>query len=223
MAKKQQSAVISAFDVREIIKKGELTSELDMERAVWAERSLRLLSKDQPSLELLRKQVREMIIRYESLHWSNFDSIPKDQFTESDRAEKQVKKEFKFFKRRKELIIAKLKKHDLNQNDLAEILAHSKSYTSELINSIRSFSMNDLIIIHRLFNIELEDLIFTDISAETKKRINATLEKVASNTAKTGSIEKVTALVGALYEVRQTSTSKKEAEEFGKHLANNYS
>jgi transcriptional regulator with XRE-family HTH domain len=121
------------------------------------------------------------------------------------------------------LIIAKLKKHDLNQNDLAEILAHSKSYTSELINSIRSFSMNDLIIIHRLFNIELEDLIFTDISAETKKRINATLEKVASNTAKTRSIEKVTALVGALYEVRQTSTSKKEAEEFGKHLANNYS
>jgi hypothetical protein len=31
MAKKQQSAVMSAFDVREIIKKGELTSELDME------------------------------------------------------------------------------------------------------------------------------------------------------------------------------------------------
>ncbi|NIJ51713.1 helix-turn-helix transcriptional regulator [Dyadobacter arcticus] len=184
MAKKQRSAVMSAFDVREIIKKGELTSELEMERAVWAQRSLRLLGKDQPGLEPLRKQIRDLIIRYESLHWSDFDSIPKKQFTESDRAEKQAKKEFKFFKKRKELILKKLRQNGLNQNNLAAILAHSKSYTSELLSGTRSFSMNDLVIIHKLFEITLENLIYAEIPAEVEKKFSDAVEKAVTKKMK---------------------------------------
>ncbi|KAA0989699.1 helix-turn-helix domain-containing protein [Dyadobacter aurulentus] len=179
MAKKQQSAVTSAFDAREIVRRGELTSELDMQRAVWAERSLRLLSKEQPDLEPLRKQVRDLIISYESLHWSDFDSIPKSQFKESDKAERQVKKEFVFFKRRKELIIAKLKNYGLNQNDLAVLLAHSKSYISELLSGTRSFAMNDLIIIHKLFDIKLDELINIEIPAEVEIRFKDVIQKAA--------------------------------------------
>jgi len=198
MAKKQQPSAMTAFDARKIIENGELTSELEMERAVWVERSLQLLCKDQPELEPLRKEMFNLIVKYESIHWSDIDSITRTQLTESDRAEKQAEKEFKFFNKRKELILAKLKKYDLNQNDLAEILAHSKSYISELLNSVRSFSMNDLIIIHRLFDIELKDLIYTEISVETKKRINAALKKVASKTTKTKSQSQVSSPVNAL-------------------------
>ncbi|WP_262712010.1 hypothetical protein [Dyadobacter flavalbus] len=40
-------------DILSIIRKGEITSELDLERAALAESSLRLLSKEQPELESL--------------------------------------------------------------------------------------------------------------------------------------------------------------------------
>ncbi|TLV00919.1 helix-turn-helix domain-containing protein [Dyadobacter luticola] len=187
MAKKQQTAVMSAFDVREMIKKGELTSEIDMERAVWAERSLRLLSKEQSDLEPLRKQVKDLIQRYESLHWSDFDSIPKKQFKESDKAEKQVKKELQFFKKRKELILSKLQENGLNQNDLAALLSHSKSYTSELLSGTRSFSLNDLVIIHRFFDITLENLICTALPEEIERKFNEAKKSVGINREKDSS------------------------------------
>ncbi|MEO6282522.1 MAG: helix-turn-helix transcriptional regulator [Dyadobacter sp.] len=199
MANKQQPAVMTAYDVREIIRKGALKSELEMERAVWAERSLRLISKDQPELDSLRKEVRNLIIQYESVHWSDVELVTDQQVRESESAEKRVKKEFKFFQKRKELILKKLKKYKLNQNDLGEILAHGKSYISELLNGTRSFSMNDLVIIHRLFDISLEDLICIEISADVEKRIKATLEKAAANSSKSKNPSQVSSLVKALY------------------------
>jgi len=214
MAKTEQTSSMTAFDARKMIEKGALTSELEMERAVWIERSLHLLTNDYPELESLRKEIFNLIVQYESIHWSNFDSIPKEQFKESNRAEKQVKREFAFFRKRKELILAKLKKYGLNQNDLAEILAHSKSYTSELLNSTRAFSMNDLIIIHRLFDIKLDDLICTEISPETKKRIDAALKKVASNPSKD---QKAISLVHSITATGQSGLPKKDDEEYRKH------
>ncbi|MCF0053827.1 helix-turn-helix domain-containing protein [Dyadobacter sp. LJ53] len=199
MATKQQTDTLMEWDAREIARKGVLTSELELERAVWAERSLNLLSEEQPNLEVLRKEIFNMIVQYESLHWSDSDTITKNQIAESDRAERQVKKEFSFFRKRKESILSKLKKYGLNQNDLAVILAHRKSYVSELLNGIRAFSMNDIIIMHKLFDIQLEDLVFTEIPVETEKRIKEALEKTVSNSSKTKKPAQVTSLVKALY------------------------
>ncbi|MCF2488197.1 transcriptional regulator [Dyadobacter sp. CY347] len=198
MAKKQGFAV-TAFDAREIVERGKISSELEMERAIQSERLLRLMSKDQPELEPLRKEIRDMVIQYESEHWSDADLVTDAQVHESDLAEKQVDKERLFFRKRKSLIIKHLKQNGLNQNDLSAILAHSKSYTSELLNGIRSFSMNDLIIIHKLFKIKLEDLIFTEITPDVELRIRETFEKAAENTSKSKKPAQVTSLMKALY------------------------
>jgi plasmid maintenance system antidote protein VapI len=178
MAKKQAFA-LTAYDAREIVKKGELTSELEMERAVRAKRLLRLMKNDQPGLELLIRALSDLIIDYESKHWSDVDLITDDQMRESDLAERQVDRERSFFKKRKELIVKKLKENELNQNDLSVILSHSKSYTSELLNGVRSFSLSDLVIIHKLFDIRLEDLICTEIPPEMEQKFDEAKQKAA--------------------------------------------
>jgi antitoxin component HigA of HigAB toxin-antitoxin module len=174
MAKKEQ---LFEMSVRQMVGNGRLKTELDFERAVLAERFLQLLIEDQPELEPLRKEVRSMIMDYESIQWSK-DVVSEAQIAESDLAEAQADTEFRFFISRRELILSKLKSHDLRQNDLANILAHSKSYTSELLNGIRAFSTKDLIVVHKLLDIKLEDLFFTEIPLEVKERIKSTLDKI---------------------------------------------
>ncbi|MCE6990782.1 helix-turn-helix transcriptional regulator [Dyadobacter sp. CY323] len=186
MAKKQAFA-LTAYDAREIIKTGELTSELEMERAVRAKRLLRLMNNDQPGLEPLIMALSDLIVDYESKHWSNVNLITDDQMSESVLAEKQVDKEGSFFRKRKELITQKLKQHALNQNDLSAILSHSKSYTSELLNGVRTFSLSDLIIIHKLFDISLENLILTEIPVEIKKKFNEAKKESARRKTKNSS------------------------------------
>lgn len=219
MDKKQQSDVMEGWDARNIIRKGELTSELEFERAVWTERSLRLLTKEQPQLEILRKELFNMIVRYESLHWSDFDLIPKSQFKESDKAEKRVKKELNFFRRRKELIIAKLKKHGLNQNDLAELLTHSKSYISELLSGTRSFSMNDLVIIHKLFDIKLEELINIEIPREVESRFNDVIKKAAKRGK--DSSHSIPA-VKLQSDIKKSGKPYSDREEYRKHISKSF-
>jgi len=186
-------------DIKSLIRKGEISSELELERASHAARFLRLQSETQPELALLEEQLSTLIRDYESKNWSDFNQVTEKQVAESDLAEKLAEKEFKFYKKRRELIMKTLKQNGLNQNDLAAILAHNKSYTSELLNGIRTFSMNDLIIIHRLFGIKLEDLVFTGIAVETEKRIKEAIEKTASNSSKTKKPAQVSSLVKALY------------------------
>jgi antitoxin component HigA of HigAB toxin-antitoxin module len=177
MAKKEQLFEMSELSIRQMVGNGRLKTELDFERAVLAERFLQLLIEDQPELEPLRKEVRSMIMDYESIQWSK-DVVSEAQIAESDLAEAQADTEFRFFISRRELILSKLKSHDLRQNDLANILAHSKSYTSELLNGIRAFSTKDLIVVHKLLDIKLEDLFFTEIPLEVKERIKSTLDKI---------------------------------------------
>jgi plasmid maintenance system antidote protein VapI len=198
MAKNKQNPV-SEMDVSELIAQGELTSELDLQRASLGAKILRLECEQNPKLEPLRDKLIAMMIAYESLHWSGNAPVSKSKMKETDLAEKQVIAERIFFSQRKEQILKRLKYYGLNQNDLAAILAHSKSYTSELLNGIRAFSMSDLIIIHRLFGIKLEHLIFTEISAETEIRIKQTIEKAAVNTSKSKNPSQVSSLVKALY------------------------
>ena len=68
---------------------------------------------------------------------------------------------------------------DLNQQDFGLILGHrSKSYISELMNGINSFSLKDLIIINRLLKIDLTDLVPTFIPHTEQVKIRASIEKL---------------------------------------------
>lgn len=199
MAKIKGAHTLKETDIKSMIRKGEISSELELERASLAARFLRLQDEDQPELAALEQQLSTLIRDYESKNWADFKLVTEKQVKESNLAEKLAAREFKFYKQRRELIIQTLKQNGLNQNALAAILAHSKSYTSELLNGIRSFSMNDLIIIHKLFKIKLEDLIFTEITPDVELRIRETFEKAAENTSKSKKPAQVTSLMKALY------------------------
>ena len=199
MAKIKGAHTLKETDIKSMIRKGEISSELELERASLAARFLRLQSEDQPELAALEQQLSTLIRDYESKNWADFKLVTEKQVKESNLAEKLAAREFKFYKQRRELIIQTLKHNGLNQNDLSAILAHSKSYTSELLNGIRSFSMNDLVIIHKLFKIKLEDLIFTEITPDVELRIRETFEKAAGNTSKSKKPAQVTSLMKALY------------------------
>ena len=67
----------------------------------------------------------------------------------------------------------------LNQQELGLILGHSsKSYMSELMNGICPFSMRDLVIIHRILEIELKDLVLTIIPHQDRIQIKSSLFKL---------------------------------------------
>ncbi|MCF2491961.1 transcriptional regulator [Dyadobacter chenhuakuii] len=199
MAKIKGAHTLKETDIKSMIRKGEISSELELERASLAARFLRLQGEDQPELAALEQQLSTLIRDYESTNWADFKLVTEKQVKDSNLAEKLAAREFKFYKQRRELIIQTLKQNGLNQNDLSAILAHSKSYTSELLNGIRSFSMNDLVIIHKLFKIKLEDLIFTEITPNVELRIRETFEKAAENTSKSKKPAQVTSLMKALY------------------------
>lgn len=79
---------------------------------------------------------------------------------------------------RKQTIKSKLSELGLSQQDLGIILRHSKSYISELINGISPFVLKDLIIIHKLFNIPIENLIPTTIPQKESGRIKTSIMKL---------------------------------------------
>jgi len=165
-------------DLRNILKKGILSDELELERALILDRKLRLMVKEHPELSESRKQLRSIIKAYESLNWSNDSIITDKRIKESDSAEFIAEQERVFLEKRKEAIKLQLEKFDLTQQDLGKILGHGKSYMSELMNGISPFSNKDLIIIHRLFHIELEYLIPTFITQKEKERLKESLKKI---------------------------------------------
>ncbi len=165
-------------DLREILKKGVLNDELDLERALILDRKLRLLVKANPELAAERKQLRSIIKSYEKINWSAHSAISKQQIQESDDAEYFAEQERQFLEMRKEVIKRKLSKFNLSQQDLGKILGHSKSYMSELMNGICPFRNRDLIILHRLFHIKLEYLIPTIISQNDKGKLKESINKL---------------------------------------------
>lgn len=167
-------------DITALLKKGSLDSEIEYERALVADKSLRLLAKEDPLLNEYRTKIRNLIMEYESKHWTDENAITKQQLLENEWAEELAEREQEFLKRRRLIILSKLNEFDLKQKDLGLILGHNKSYTSELMNGIRAFSMIDLITIHLLFKIELNDLIFTGLTIDEQKRLRASLDKVDS-------------------------------------------
>jgi transcriptional regulator with XRE-family HTH domain len=163
-----------------LVKQKALNNELEYERALSADKHLRLLVRKNPELTKLRKELRDRIVRYEKIHWSDEQKVKEKQIKESDLAEKIAQQERKFIHHRKGVIRARLKKLDLKQQDLATLLGHNKSYISELLNGIRSFSSADLILLHRLLNIDLKDLFLTTVALKTQKRVKESLAKISS-------------------------------------------
>ena len=173
------------FDIEKVLEAGKLQTELEYERALIADRKLRVLSKENYRLKPLRKKLRDLIEQYENKNWSSDSKISGTQLEESDLAELIAEKERAFIKRRKELIKKELKRHSLNQQDLGELLGHtSKTYMSELMNGISPFTLKDLIIINRVLKIVLSDLVPTTLSQNQRARIKKSIAKIGSEKIK---------------------------------------
>ncbi len=167
------------FDISELIEIGKIENELDFERALIADRKLRVLSKESTKFKSVRKKLRDLIEQYENQNWSTESNISDKKLRESDLAELIAEKERLFIQRRKELIGKKLKNFNLTQQDFGKILGHqSKSYMSELINGVSPFSLKDLIVINRLLKINLSDLVPTFLPQSDRIKIRTTIKKL---------------------------------------------
>ena len=167
------------FNIDSIIKKGFITNELDYDRALIADRKLRLLSKEDPHFKTLRSKLRSIIEKYESAEWSDVDKIDEKKLIESDKSEYIAEQERLFIENRKQAIRKKMKEADLTQENLASILGHkSKTHMSELMNGIKPFTLRDLIIINRLFKIDMDILIPRFLSTKDQVEVKENLEKL---------------------------------------------
>ncbi|SDK00035.1 Helix-turn-helix [Pedobacter sp. ok626] len=164
--------------LKKILKKGFLSSELDFERASIIDRKLRVLIKEHPELTKERDRLRDILVAYEDKHWVNAE-ITEQQVEESDLAEQIAECENKFNLSRKQSIKAKLKEKGLTQKQLGIILGHtSETYISELINGINPFTLNDLILIHKLLGISMEQLVPTTLNAQTIIKVKNAVVKL---------------------------------------------
>ena len=167
------------FDIESIVKKGRITNELDYDRALIADRKLRLLAKENTHFKTLRSQLRDIIEKYESAEWSDVYKIDDKKLIESEKAEHLAEQERLFIENRKKAIRKKIKKLDLTQENLATILGHkSKTHMSELMNGIKPFTLRDLIVINRLFDIEIDLLVPRFLSKKDQTEIKEALEKL---------------------------------------------
>lgn len=184
MAQNKKFAELAEPDVRRILESGRIENELDLERITLANRQLMHELESQPELRTTRKLISDLIVAYEAKYWSDENLVTDAQMEESEAAEIHAEREYVFLWKRRKLILEKLQALSLKQKDLALLLNHSKSYTSELLNGIRPFSTNDLKLIHLLFEIPLSDLIITIPSQETLGRLETAIEKISSSNPK---------------------------------------
>ena len=89
------------FDIEELIAAGRITSELDYERAMVADRKLRLLGKTSMYFKGLRLKLRNLIEEYEKTNWSDHKAVTKKRLRESERAEENAAAERLFIEKRK--------------------------------------------------------------------------------------------------------------------------
>ncbi len=147
------------FAINRILKLTDIRSEYEFEKISSLYLQLRKKTKTSDvDYQDERNHLKKLIKEYEHKNWLKEEDISEIQIKESDTAEDLVRKENEFNQKRKELIKKRLKEYSLNQNDLAKILGHRKGYMSELINGLRPFSKEDIIILNQLLKIKLEDL-----------------------------------------------------------------
>lgn len=167
------------FDIEKIVKKGLITNELDYDRALIADRKLRLLAEENPHFKNLRIKLRDIIEKYEKSEWSDIDKIDANKLLDSEKSEHIAELERLFIEDRKKAIRKKIKELDLTQENLASILGHkSKTHMSELMNGIKPFKLKDLIIINQLLKIELSLLIPVFLSKEDQTMVKEAVIKL---------------------------------------------
>ncbi|WP_163408013.1 transcriptional regulator [Flavobacterium ajazii] len=167
------------FDIEQLIEKGVITNELDYERALIADRKLRLLAKEDFNFKKLRTKLRDIIEKYENAEWSDVNQIDDAKLLESDKAEQIAELERVFLENRKQAIRKKLKELELTQENLGSILGHkSKTHMSELMNGIKPFTLRDLIVINRLLKIEIAVLIPVFLSKEDQIKVKEAVIKL---------------------------------------------
>ncbi|MBV7532999.1 transcriptional regulator [Chitinophaga sp. sic0106] len=175
------------FDIEQFIEAGSINNELDYERAMIADRKLRTLAKENPYFKSLRRKLRDLIEDYENRVWKDEKSVTWEQMQESDKAEKIAESERVFLQKRKVLIQRKLKEFSLTQAEFGLLLGHkSKTHMSELINGIKPFTLQDLIVISILFDIDVSFLVPRFLSDEKRTKIKTTItllgkEKLKAN------------------------------------------
>ncbi len=175
------------FNIGEVFEVGKIQNELELERALIADRKLHVLAKENPKFKAVRKKLRNLIAAYENGDWGSRSRISEKKIKESDLAENIAEQERLFIEKRKGLIRSKLKNLGLSQQDFGVILGHrSKSYMSELMNGISPFSLKDLIVINRLLKIDLTDLIPTFLPHTERVKIKATIQKLENPKLKLG-------------------------------------
>lgn len=167
------------FDIEKIVENGIITNELDYDRALIADRKLRLLAKESLHFKKLRAKLRDIIERYEISEWSDIDKTDDFKLSESSKSEHIAELERIFIENRKQAIRRKLKELDLTQENLALILGHkSKTHMSELMNGIKPFTLKDLIIINRLLKIDIAVLIPVFLSKEDQVKVKEAVIKL---------------------------------------------
>lgn len=167
------------FDIEKIVEKGQISNELDYERALIADRKLRLLAKHSLHFKKLRVKLRDIIEQYENSEWSDIDKIDDNKLIESEKSEHIAEQERLFIENRKQTIREKIKELDLTQENLASILGHkSKTHMSELMNGIKPFTLKDLIVINRLLKIDMAVLIPLFLSQEEQTKIKEAVIKL---------------------------------------------
>lgn len=167
------------FDIDKIIEKGAITNELDYDRALIADRRLRLLAKENIHFKKLRSKLRDIIEEYENREWNDVENIDENKIEESEKSEQVAELERLFLENRKQKIRTKIKELDLTQENLGLILGHrSKTHMSELMNGIKPFTLKDLIIINRLLKIEINFLIPKFLSQEDQTRVKQAVIKL---------------------------------------------
>ncbi len=166
------------LNIKEVENIKRLENEYDLQKASLLERKVRLIADENPDLKPIRKKLRDLIVEYESREWSDFENISESKIEELEKAEVIINYEQKFITKRKESIRKKLKEFDMTQQDLGILLGHPKSYMSELINGVSQFTMKDLVIIHRIFSINLKALIPTYLQSETIKQVTTSIQKL---------------------------------------------
>lgn len=167
------------FDIEQLLMSGKISNELELEKALIVDRKLRILAKENPEFKQLRSDLRDLIEDYEKINWSNDSEIDENKWQESEFAEEAAELERIFIENRKSLIKSKLKKYNITQQQLGEILGHKhKSYISELLNGIKPFSLKDLIIINQLLKIDLNSLVPTFLPEKESQRIQISVQRL---------------------------------------------
>lgn len=84
-----------------------------------------------------------------------------------------------FIQQRRELILRKLKRFNLKQQDLGKLLGYqSKSYISEKMNGISPFTLKDLVVINRVLRIDLSHLVPPFLSEEDSAKLKDAIKEL---------------------------------------------